>query len=350
MAGAVELPSASGYTPMVADKHGAHSAPADKSDPLSPPPEAAEDTASSSTVAPLIAAVCVWFIVGMLTYTQMPWGPDGSRYTAIDTFYLLMQILTTVGYGDIAPHADLGRVFTAVYVLSTVLLMSTIISEIVDRLMQANKSNTQNLVKAAEHAETATQKSFMTEYKDLVQGVALFLGVQIVGIMFLVLDPGEHQDRLGKTYDPGLPISDAVYITVITMTTVGFGDVVPKSQGGRAFMAVWMFAGVSATANLVGVITDTLLKAKGQMRIQKLSSNLIAEIDEGGDGEVSEAEFLCFMLRKYDLVDQDLLNDFRANFKQLDADNSGHLTIDDLKVAQQKATEARRQTVMSPGP
>ena len=47
-----------------------------------------------------------------------------KRYTSIDAFYLLMQILTTVGYGDIAPHADAGRVFTACYVLSTVLLMS----------------------------------------------------------------------------------------------------------------------------------------------------------------------------------------------------------------------------------
>ena len=58
------------------------------------------------------------------------------------------------------------------------------------------------------------------------------------------------------------------------------------SAEGRLFMTLWMFFGVAATASLVAVITDTLLKMKSEMKIHNLSEKLIEEIDASGDGEV----------------------------------------------------------------
>merc|ERR1719487_91726 len=96
-------------------------------------------------------------------------------------------------------------------------------------------------------------------------------------------------------------------------------------------MTVWMFFGVAATGRLVAVITDALLKMKSEMKIHSLSESLIKEIDASGDGEVSELEFVCYMLKKYDLVDDDLLKGFIDNFRTLDKDGSGFLTANDLR-------------------
>ena len=46
---------------------------------------------------------------GMFFYHNI----EGWRY--LDAFYFSVATLTTVGYGDFAPHTDLGKLFTIVY-------------------------------------------------------------------------------------------------------------------------------------------------------------------------------------------------------------------------------------------
>lgn len=40
-----------------------------------------------------------------------------ENLTVIDSIYFSITTITTVGYGDIAPQTDIGKIFTAVYVL-----------------------------------------------------------------------------------------------------------------------------------------------------------------------------------------------------------------------------------------
>ena len=63
------------------------------------------------------------------------------------------------------------------------------------------------------------------------------------------------------------------------------------------------------------------------MKINSLSESLINEIDASGDGQVTELEFVLYMLRKYELVDEGLLQSFFDNFRSLDTDGSGVLTL-----------------------
>ena len=92
-----------------------------------------------------------------------------------------------------------------------------------------------------------------------------------------------------------------------------------------------MLFGVTATGRLVAAITDTRLTMQSEMKINSLSESLINEIDASGDGQVTELEFVLYMLRKYELVDEGLLQGFFDNFRSLDTDGSGVLTADDLR-------------------
>jgi voltage-gated potassium channel len=64
-----------------------------------------------------------------------------------------------------------------------------------------------------------------------VIGVGLVLGINIVG-------------TLGYTVIEGWSWFDALYMTVITITTVGYREVHPLSRGGEAFTMVLLLAGV----------------------------------------------------------------------------------------------------------
>lgn len=53
---------------------------------------------------------------------------------------------------------------------------------------------------------------------------------------------------------------DAVYFAVVTMTTVGFGDVTPLSQGGRLLTVLMILTGIALIPGQVGILIKELVK------------------------------------------------------------------------------------------
>ena len=51
----------------------------------------------------------------------------------------------------------------------------------------------------------------------------------------------------------GLSAIDGSYLAIVTLTTVGLGDLRPKSHGERVFAAVWVLLGVGVLASAAGV-------------------------------------------------------------------------------------------------
>jgi Ca2+-binding EF-hand superfamily protein len=67
-----------------------------------------------------------------------------------------------------------------------------------------------------------------------------------------------------------------------------------------------------------------------RLQMQELSQSDLDIMDEDGDGNVSRAEFLEFMLVAMNKVDKEFIDDMRGHFERLDADNTGFLSRDDL--------------------
>jgi voltage-gated potassium channel len=82
----------------------------------------------------------------------------------------------------------------------------------------------------------------------------------------------------------GLSAGEAAYLTIITLTTVGYGDVVPQTGGGRLFTAVLLLSGlgtvlylasVGAQMVLEGHLRDLLGRNAMQRRIDDLHDHVI---------------------------------------------------------------------------
>lgn len=89
---------------------------------------------------------------------------------------------------------------------------------------------------------------------------------------------------LGYMYIEGWPYLDSFYMVVLALSTVGFTEVHPLSDQGRAFTSVLILMGVGNFAFLVGSFTQILVEGRlqavwGRMRVQKtidkLSNHLI---------------------------------------------------------------------------
>ena len=65
---------------------------------------------------------------------------------------------------------------------------------------------------------------------------------------------------LGFMVIEGMPAFDSFYMTVITMTTVGYGEIFPLHQNGRIFAITLIFAGLIGSGISVAAITNLLLE------------------------------------------------------------------------------------------
>ena len=59
----------------------------------------------------LISTVIITLLIGTLFYNFV------EGWNVLDSMYFSVITLTTVGYGDLAPITDAGKIFTSFYVL-----------------------------------------------------------------------------------------------------------------------------------------------------------------------------------------------------------------------------------------
>ena len=69
----------------------------------------------------LLTSVAI-LIIGTLVYHEL----EGWSY--LDSFYFSFITLTTIGFGDFAPHTDGGKVFTIIYIVIGVGIILTFIN------------------------------------------------------------------------------------------------------------------------------------------------------------------------------------------------------------------------------
>ena len=88
----------------------------------------------------------------------------------------------------------------------------------------------------------------------------------------------------GYTLIEGWPLTHSFYMTIITLATVGFGEVHPLSDPGRVFTAGLIIVGVGTVAwgigslmemVVEGTILDTLGRRKVEREITKLNNHYI---------------------------------------------------------------------------
>lgn len=95
----------------------------------------------------------------------------------------------------------------------------------------------------------------------------------------------------------GLPLGDALYFSVVTMSTVGYGDVVPFTGAGRFVAGVMILTGVGSFMTAVAATADHLLSRREQReRMEKLNMVIGVFFSEAG----------TTLMRKLTALDQGL--------------------------------------------
>ncbi|KAK3149316.1 hypothetical protein QOZ80_3AG0215730 [Eleusine coracana subsp. coracana] len=227
-------------------------------------------------------------------------------------------------------------------------------------------------------------KELFKEFRPSFKLVGLLLFVYLlvgVIIFYLVMDQisGKRTNR----------VLDAFYFTIVTMTSVGYGDLSPNSNATKLLACAFVFVGMAIIALFISRAADYLVEKQEMLFFKALHMNMqgaeakmlkameanrikykfytaaffilyLAELyterrqkiltnwvltrrittmdleaaDLDGDRQVGAAEFVIYKLKELGKISQEEISSFLEEFDKLDVDQSGTLSAYDLILAQ----------------
>lgn len=116
----------------------------------------------------------------------------------------------------------------------------------------------------------------MAAHRGLVWLFVMWLGVMVICSLFLYA----AENGINKAVATPL---DALWWGIVTLTTVGYGDVVPKTAEGKIAASVLMLLGIGLFSAITATITSFMLEGR-QHPISELPERLrlLQELRDAG--------------------------------------------------------------------
>ncbi|GMI05982.1 hypothetical protein TrRE_jg7585, partial [Triparma retinervis] len=340
---------------------------------------------SRSTLWLCSVMILSYLFVGMISFSYIfePWTPVDSLYFSVVTF-------TTVGYGDLYPGIEYyhvgtnttyvrsdaqkvrSQMFCSFFSLLGIAIIGYALQIIGQQFVQAQMSAMQNAANNQKPANmmggqfdfTATDTEEEKERK-MIQGA---IDAKKEEEKQKNNDILERRKAIAKILGPisalfmvgallfgsleGWPFAQSLYWCVITAASIGYGEFSPKEEVSRALAVVFIPVSVGligqGLAGIVNIfIEEEIKKANIKLMGRELTIEDLEQMNTDDDGEVSKLEFVEFMLKTMNKVDQTLLNDLHAQFRKMDADGSGSLQKSDLELLAKRKLAVRRKLTLA---
>lgn len=268
--------------------------------------------------------VFLYYVFGVIYYTQQ------EDWSFVDALYFVTVTLTTVGYGDLLPTTDGAKVVTILFVLVGMFLVASALGIVCGFIIEK--------LEALDDNEVEEEQDWLPEpWNTFVYAGTLLGGSVAVGTIFYAAAESDDFDFI-----------DALYMAVITATTVGYGDFSPQSDAGRIFACFWILGAVVCTGKAIGDVADVYAKlTKARMEERRLKRNVtIADLNEygGDDGRLDKEEFaICKLIAMSKVTRQDV----RLCYDQFNAIDVDHgETIDQREIIGYGLEESKRTLAM----
>lgn len=140
-----------------------------------------------------------------------------------------------------------------------------------------------------------------------------------------------------------------IYVFYISIQ-VGYGDIAPKSDGGRMFAVFFMIFGIILLARFASDIMEYLLAKRHQKMMNKIMNNSlvtreqIGEFDADGSGNIDKFEYLSKMLILTNEVEAEVIYKIMQRFNDIDQDKDGNISLEDFGLRQHSNSMTRNSS------
>mmetsp|Transcript_114003 Transcript_114003/g.305694 ORF Transcript_114003/g.305694 Transcript_114003/m.305694 type:complete len:333 (-) Transcript_114003:1-999(-) len=312
--------------------------------------DAIDDGGQRSTLmSPLVNAMMGYSMLCILAYAVFCHVEDVDQITAI---YIIVQIVTTIGYGDITPKLPQTRIFVMCFVIVTLVVLAYVLNLVVQKVTEREETFLMELVEStgniAEAQSSLREQRVSKERRRLFTASMLFFCALLFGTLFYAASEpcscsygmttikgcsSVDYDTCIATDGEQKTLVNAMYFSVITLTTVGFGDFTPQTHLGRWVGIFWMIFGVTATANWIGAMSSFLFERANDDDLDQLPSGdeLCERLDADHDGHISRTEHHLYLLLKQGIVPYSMLSSLDDHFNKLDVNVRGVISFEQMQ-------------------
>ncbi|XP_048736882.2 potassium channel subfamily K member 1-like [Ostrea edulis] len=170
------------------------------------------------------------------------------NWTFGQSIFFAGTLLTTIGYGRVAPLSEAGKGFCLLYAMIGIPLTLIFFTAIVERMMIPTKMFLYFLFRKLGHL-----------YRVFHIQLLHFFILMVAAIVFIFIVPASIYSALEPNWD----FLDSFYYCFISMTTIGLGDYIPgdnPDQKARAVYklgtTVYLFMGLLVMMLLLAVLYD----------------------------------------------------------------------------------------------
>lgn len=243
----------------------------------------------------------------------------------LECAYFAVVTLTTVGYGDVVPRSATGRMLGMVLALGGVVVVATFLNALLDKVVfERRKANLDALDDARRRrvSSTGADRGGLPALRSHWAAACFAESLHASGSLLHALQPLLFALAAGGLLAhvvEGWKLLDSFYFCLISILTVGYGDLSPSTYLGRLLTTILLPLGVACAGNACATLSDKL-----RDRLTRARPNIPqADNGEGGEqldvlerllrnasdeaGVISEAEFICTSLLEMELVDARLL-------------------------------------------
>lgn len=293
-------------------------------------------------------------IILLLTYlaTGIVFYVGFEGWAVGDTLYFAVVVMTTVGYGDFLPETDHAKLFTCFYAMFGLVIAACAVSNISDAITAWAASKLR--AKRKECMFEQNMKKKQRRRRALLEDIGYFVSLLLIGMNFFV----NAKDWEGDGAEGNIWVN-SLYLSVITLTTIGFGDFAATSDLEKGFTVLYMVVGIPVCATCLQALTSVVFgKHKDTIKLHlirggaspdnfhrmlKFREHLNREIGctyNTAENCIDRFQFLACVLIQNGLLEMEHIKRAMHSFEHMDAERDGVITIQDVEKTFRKTVDS----------
>ncbi|CAL7952366.1 unnamed protein product [Xylocopa violacea] len=210
-----------------------------------------------------------------------------ERWSVLQAVFFASTVLTTIGYGNVVPSTNSGRMFCILFAFVGIPLTLIVIAD-------WGKLFASGVVKIALAVKSKLPLRFSVSCIPTNLAGRRSLGAfAAIFLLFLYLACGAGMFML---WEDDWDFFDGFYFCFVTMTTIGFGDLVPKKPKYTLLCTLYILVGLALTSTIIELVRRQY--AQSWRRLQRLSGPLAETIRRLGEQAGGDMSALHSDLRK----------------------------------------------------